>query len=114
LLLMSDVYVIADVDYCRRCRLLPLFLLLPLLSPLPLMSMRLMPCLHSELDTAGQADALEIPPLLSSDVIPADIELDQRPHIGDGISNDNGTRDRTLWFAALHLAAVCVLVELVA
>jgi hypothetical protein len=35
--------------------------------------------LLSELDAAGHTDALEMPLLLSSDVIVADIELDQRP-----------------------------------
>ena len=37
--------------------------------------------LLSEFDTAGHTDALEIPLLPSSDVIVADVELDQRPVI---------------------------------
>jgi hypothetical protein len=45
----------------------------------------LMPILLSELDAAGHTDALEIPLLLSSDVIAADDELDQRP-IAGGVS----------------------------
>ena len=48
-------------------------------------------CLLSELDAAGHADALEIPLLLSSDVVAADIELNQRPHILDGVANSNNT-----------------------
>jgi hypothetical protein len=66
LLLLDIVDVIADVD-APRARLV----------------------LLSELDTAGHTDALEIPLLLSSDVVAADVELDQRPHISDGISNSN-------------------------
>jgi hypothetical protein len=46
------------------------------------MSMRLVRCLLSELDAAGQTYALETPLLLSSDVIPADVELGQRPIVG--------------------------------
>ena len=51
------------------------------------MSMRLYyrVVLLSELDAAGHADALEMPLLPSSDVIAADIELDQRPIIGRNI-----------------------------
>jgi hypothetical protein len=44
--------------------------------------MRLARCLHSELDAAGHADVLDIPLLLSSNVIAADVELDQRPVVG--------------------------------
>jgi hypothetical protein len=51
--------VIADVD-ARRARLV----------------------LLSELDAAGHTDALEILLLLSSDVVPADVEFDQRPIVG--------------------------------
>jgi hypothetical protein len=36
-------------------------------------------CLVYEIDAAGHANALEIPFLLSSDVIEADVELDERP-----------------------------------
>jgi hypothetical protein len=68
--------IAADVGYDRRCQPLPLVSLLSLLS---LMSMRLVCCLVSEFDTAGLADALENPLLLSSDGIVADVELDQRP-----------------------------------
>jgi hypothetical protein len=87
---------IADVGYyrrcrlcCRRCRLLSL----SLLSLMPLLFVR---CLHSEIDAAGQANALEAPFLLSSDGIVADVELNQRPHIGDGI----GKGDNAKWFRA--------------
>jgi hypothetical protein len=38
-------------------------------------------CLHGEIDAAGHANALETPFLLSSDVIVADVELDERPVI---------------------------------
>jgi hypothetical protein len=51
-------------------------------SVLSLMSMRLcyrVVLLISERDAAGHTDALEIPLLLSSDVIVANVELDQRP-----------------------------------
>jgi hypothetical protein len=61
---------------------LPLFPLLSLLSLLSLMSMRLVRCLLSELNATGHADALEIPLLLISDVIAADIELGQCPIVG--------------------------------
>jgi hypothetical protein len=47
--------------------------------------------LLSELDAAGHTDALEMPLLLSSDVIVADIELDQRRHIGNGIGKGGNT-----------------------
>jgi hypothetical protein len=56
-----------------------MFPLLSLLALLSLMSMHLVRCLLSELDAAGHTDALEIPLLLTSDVIAADIELDQCP-----------------------------------
>jgi hypothetical protein len=52
---------------------------------------RLMRCLLSELDAAGHADALEIPLLLGSNEVSADVELDQRPHIGDGVSKGGNT-----------------------
>jgi hypothetical protein len=70
--MMSVVYTITDVDvgYNRRCWRSPL---------LSLLSMRLVRCLRSELDATGHVDALEIPLLLSSDVVAADVELDQRP-----------------------------------
>jgi hypothetical protein len=67
------------------------FRILPVLSLLSLMSVRLVCCLRRELDFAGHADALEIPLLLSSDAIVADVELGQGPHIGDGV----GKRDYT-------------------
>jgi hypothetical protein len=80
LLLISAVHIIADVGYYRRCWLLPLFPLFPLLSLLSLMPIiALVRRLLSEFDAAGHADALEIILLLSSDVIAADVELDQRP-----------------------------------
>jgi hypothetical protein len=41
--------------------------------------MLLVRCLHSEIDAAGHANALETSRLLRSDVIVADVELDQRP-----------------------------------
>jgi hypothetical protein len=72
-------------------QLLPLIPLLSLLSLLSLMSMRLVRCLLGELDAAGHTDALESPLLLTSDIIAADVELDQRPHIGDGIGNGDNT-----------------------
>jgi hypothetical protein len=55
------------------------------------MSMHLVRCLLSELDATGHADALEIPLLLTSDVIAANIELNQCPHIGNGIGKDGNT-----------------------
>jgi hypothetical protein len=71
----------ADVGYCR-C-----FCCYSLLSVLPPMSMRLARfVLLSELDAAGNADALEIPLLLSSDAVVGDVELDQRP-LGDNDSS---------------------------
>jgi hypothetical protein len=71
---------IADVGYyCRRCLLLSL----SLLSLMPLLLVR---CLHSEIDAAGQANALETPVLLSSDGIVADVELDQRPVVAQANS----------------------------
>jgi hypothetical protein len=45
------------------------------------MPMRLV-CVLSELDAPGHADALEILLLLSSDIIAAAVELDQRPIVG--------------------------------
>jgi hypothetical protein len=61
---------------------MPLLLLLSLLS---MASMHLVRCLLSELNAAGQADALELPLLRSSDAISADVELDQRPIVGGDI-----------------------------
>jgi hypothetical protein len=55
------------------------------------MSMRLVRCLHSELDAAGHADALETPLPLSPDAIVADVKLDQRSHVGDGIGKGGNT-----------------------
>jgi hypothetical protein len=69
--------IVADVYY------LYLILSLSLLSLMPVLLMR---CLHSEVDAAGHANALETPLLLRSDVIAADIELVQRPIVGGGIS----------------------------
>jgi hypothetical protein len=74
--------IIADVGYCRCFRYYSC-------CRLPLMSTRFVRCLLSELDAAGHADALEIPFLRSSDVIGADINLDQCPHILDGTGNSN-------------------------
>jgi hypothetical protein len=83
----KGLYFIADLGYCRRdaghslryccCfRCYRCYLL-------PLMSMRLVRCLHSELDAAGHTYALETPLLLSSDEIVADVELSQRPIVGE-------------------------------
>jgi hypothetical protein len=44
-----------------------------------------------KLDAAGRADALEISFLLSSDAVAADVELGQRPFVGEDI------RDVSLW-----------------
>jgi hypothetical protein len=63
-------------------QLLPLIPLLSLLSLLSLMSMRFVRCLLGKLDAAGHTDALEFPLLLTSSVISADVELDQRPVVG--------------------------------
>jgi hypothetical protein len=52
-----------------------------LLSLLSLMSMRLVH-LRSELDAAGRAYALQSLLVHSSDVITADVQLDQRPIVG--------------------------------
>jgi hypothetical protein len=41
--------------------------------------------LRSELGTAGHTDALEIPLPLMSDVVAADVELNQRPIVGGAI-----------------------------
>jgi hypothetical protein len=60
------------------------------MSVLSLMWMRL--CyrvvLLSELDAASHTDVLEIPLLFSSDLIVADVELDQGPVVGRGIRYD--------------------------
>jgi hypothetical protein len=50
----------------------------------------------SEIDATGHADALETPLLLSSDVIAADVELDQRPLVTDRDISDN--RDAEILF----------------
>jgi hypothetical protein len=77
----------------RRCRLLLLFLMplaiVDVIADVDAPYTRLV--LLSEFDTAGRTYALEIPLLLSSDVVTADVELDQRPHIFDGISNSDST-----------------------
>jgi hypothetical protein len=72
---------LAVVGYCR-C-----FCCSSLLSVLSRMWMRLYyrVMLLSELDAAGHTDALETPLLLSSDSVIADVELDQGPHIEDGV-----------------------------
>jgi hypothetical protein len=79
---------IAAGGYCHRAtnRLMPLIPLLSLLSLLPLASMRLVRCLLGELDAAGHTYALDLPLLLTSDVIAADVELDQRSIVGGGVS----------------------------
>jgi hypothetical protein len=64
---MSAIYIIANVGYYRRCRLY------------------CCSCLLNEFDAAGHTDALEIPLLLSSDAIVADVELNQRPIVGKDI-----------------------------
>ena len=56
--------------------------------------------LLSEFDTAGHTDALEIPLLLSSDLVTADVELDQRPLVTYSDISDN--RDEEMLFY-LHL-----------
>jgi hypothetical protein len=50
-------------------------------------------CLLSEIDAPGETDALEILKLLllSADETAADVELGQRPHIGDGIGKGGNT-----------------------
>jgi hypothetical protein len=57
------------------------------------MLMRLCYCvvLLSELDAAGHADALETPLLLTSDLVVADVELDQGPIVADGIGKGSNT-----------------------
>jgi hypothetical protein len=77
------------IDLLSPSQLLPLIPLLSLLSLLSLMSMRFVRCLLGELDAAGHTDALEFPLLLTSNVIAADVKLDQRPHIFDGISDSS-------------------------
>jgi hypothetical protein len=76
------------ITYYCRYRLLPLFLVLlavvGVVADVDASRARLV--LLSELDAAGQTDALEILLLLSSDVVAADVELDQRPFIGGGVS----------------------------
>jgi hypothetical protein len=79
---------IAVVGYCRY------FCCSSLLSVLSLMWMRL--CyrmmLLSELDAldaAGHTDALETPLLLSSNLIIADVELGQGPHILRTMANNS-------------------------
>jgi hypothetical protein len=62
--------------------------------------------LLSELDAADHTDALEIPLLPSSDVIVADVELDQRPHIGDSTGNGDNTL-RFAWIVLLLSAISC-------
>jgi hypothetical protein len=47
--------------------------------------------LLNEFDTAGHTDALEIPLLLSSDVVIADAELDECPHTGDSVGKGGNT-----------------------
>jgi hypothetical protein len=85
----ADVYYRCDVDAPpARCRLL------------------------SELDAAGHADALQIPLLLSSNAIAADIKLDQRPHIGDDISKGDNTRHITVGGTVLYPQVVAGNVEL--
>ena len=73
----------------RRCRLLLLFLLpfaiVDVVADVDAPCTRLV--LLSEFDIAGHTDTLEIPLLLSSDVVTADVELDQRPHILDNVGN---------------------------
>jgi hypothetical protein len=87
--------------------------LLSLLSLLPLALMRLVRCLLGELDAAGHTYALESPLLLTSDVIAADVELDQRLHIGDSIGNSkNSFLLRPFRYALLDFTTICVLVEL--
>jgi hypothetical protein len=53
----------------------------------------------SELDAAGHTYALETALLLSSDVIPADVELGQRPLVTDRDISDN--RDTEILFYVL-------------
>jgi hypothetical protein len=89
-----------DGSYYRRCLLL-------LLSLLSLMPMLLVRCLHSEIDAAGHANVLETPLLLSSDLIAADVELDQRPRALTylDISSNTALVDiiRTLAIPTTHL-----------
>jgi hypothetical protein len=89
--LLSDVYILSlmsagyyhrDADCCCCFCCCRYYLL-------SLMSMRLVRCLLSELNAAGHTYVLEMPLLLSSDGIVADVELGQRPHIPDGISDSS-------------------------
>jgi hypothetical protein len=86
---------VGSLSHYRRCRLLLLFLMSPAICIVGIIADVDAPCtrlvLLSEFDIAGYTDALEIPLLLSSNVVTADIELDQRPHILDGISDSSRT-----------------------
>ena len=68
--------------------------------------MRLVRCLLSELDTAGHTYALETPLLLSSDVIPADVELGQRGIVLAGYpsSNNSGSSNSKVLVAEVRLS----------
>jgi hypothetical protein len=70
----------SDIAAIGSCRCFLFFLLLAIIGVIAAPRAHLVLPL-SELDAAGQTDALEIPLLLSSDVVAADAELGQRPHI---------------------------------
>jgi hypothetical protein len=80
--------LVSAITYYRRYQLLPLFLLsldiVDVIADVDAPLARVV--LLSELDAAGHTDALEILLLHSSDAVVADVKLDQRPHIGDGVS----------------------------
>jgi hypothetical protein len=88
---LANGYIAADVGYYRRCRLLPLFLLLlaiiNVIADVDPPRARLV--LLNELDAAGHTDAPEIPLLISSNVVVADVELDQRPIVLWILVNNN-------------------------
>jgi hypothetical protein len=90
---MALLRLVSAIAYCRRYRLLPLFLLS--LAIVDVIADVDVPLAHlvllSELDAAGHTDAPEILLLHSSDVVAADVKLGQRPHAGDGISKGNNT-----------------------
>jgi hypothetical protein len=62
-------------------------------------------CLCGEIDSAGHADALEFPPLLSSDEIAADVELSQRPLITETTAD---IRAFTNAISRLYLSTVVI------
>jgi hypothetical protein len=112
---MSGATIAADIGYCHRCRrsaigycryqlLLPMSAVIAVAIIADANAPRAL-LLHSEIDAAGHANALETPLLLSSDVIAADVEFDQRPVIRmghPGRDNDGTTTSKVL------VAEVCL------